>query len=124
MIAVRDVAGSSRWYQQLLDCRSGHGGDEYEQLVSRDGALLLQLHRWHAEEHPNMGDPGAAPHGYGALLWFRTGDFDACVERARAMGAELLGDVTFNPLARHREVGIRDPDGYTLMLCTPYGETG
>ena len=26
LIAVRNVERSSRWYQQLLDCQSGHGG--------------------------------------------------------------------------------------------------
>ena len=33
MIAVRDVAASSRGYQELLGCASGHGGAEYERLV-------------------------------------------------------------------------------------------
>jgi hypothetical protein len=36
---VRDVEASSRFYQQALDAKSGHGGKEYEQL-ERDGALL------------------------------------------------------------------------------------
>jgi hypothetical protein len=27
---VRDVESSSRWYQRLLGCESGHGGSEYE----------------------------------------------------------------------------------------------
>ena len=40
MITVRDVPASSRFYQQVLDAKSGHGGDEYEQIV-RDGVLLL-----------------------------------------------------------------------------------
>jgi hypothetical protein len=44
LIAVRDVAASSRWYQALLGCESGHGGDEYEMLVS-GGELVLQLQR-------------------------------------------------------------------------------
>ena len=123
MIAVRDVAGSSRWYQRLLGCESGHGGDEYEQLV-KDGELLIQLHHSHADEHPGMGDPDAAPHGYGVLLWFRTSDFDGAVKRAREMQVEILSDVAVNPLAQHREFGVRDPDGYTVMLCSPYGDRG
>lgn len=123
MIAVRDIPASSRWYQELLGCESGHGGDEYEMLV-KDGELLLQLHHWNANEHPNLGDPDAAPHGYGVLFWYRTPDFDGCVKRAREMGAEILADVTVNPLANHRECGVRDPDGYTVMLCSPYGDKG
>lgn len=40
LIAVRGVEASSRWYQRLLGCRSGHGGREYEQLVTgRHGDL-------------------------------------------------------------------------------------
>ena len=44
MIVVNDVPASSRWYQSLLNVKSGHGGDEYEQLVREDGTLILQLH--------------------------------------------------------------------------------
>jgi len=47
LIAVRDVERSSRWYQQVLDCQSGHGGPEYEQIV-RNGEVHLQLHAWDA----------------------------------------------------------------------------
>ena len=43
LIGVTDVRRSSEWYQRLLGCRSNHGGDEYEQLVS-EGQLILQLH--------------------------------------------------------------------------------
>jgi hypothetical protein len=43
LIAVRDAAATSRWYQTLLRCESGHGGSEYEWLV-KDGELILQLH--------------------------------------------------------------------------------
>jgi hypothetical protein len=39
LITVRDVEASSRFYQQALDAKSGHGGKEYEQ-ITRDGALL------------------------------------------------------------------------------------
>jgi len=30
LICVHDVEASSRWYQRLLGCESGHGGVEYE----------------------------------------------------------------------------------------------
>ena len=57
LIAVRDVEASSRWYQRLLDCKSGHGGKEYE--------------------HPHL-----------------------------------------NPNAGQREIWIRDPDGYVVVLAS------
>jgi hypothetical protein len=42
LICVRNVEPSSRWYQRLLGCQSGHGGPQYERLVS-PGGLILQL---------------------------------------------------------------------------------
>ena len=43
-----DVERSCRWYQAVLDCESGHGGDEYERLLY-DGTLVMQLHRFEVE---------------------------------------------------------------------------
>jgi catechol 2,3-dioxygenase-like lactoylglutathione lyase family enzyme len=123
LIAVRDVEASSRWYQQLLGALSGHGGAEYERLV-KDGHLILQLHHWNAHEHPNLGDPNLAPHGYGVLLWFETAEFDAAVVRTRKLRAEILEEPHVNPSAGHREVWLRDPDGYVVVLASSSGDVG
>ena len=123
LITVRDVEASSRWYQELLDCQSGHGGPEYEMLL-KDGQLVLQLHHWGDHEHPNMGDPDAAPHGYGVLLWFETATFDATVGRARTLGARIVEEPHVNPRARHRECWLMDPDGYIIVLASPFGDVG
>lgn len=123
LIAVRDVEASSRWYQQLLGCHSAHGGPEYERLV-KDGELLLQLHAWNDHEHPNLGDPDSALHGYGVLLWFQTDEFDSAVERARALGADIIEEPRVNPNAQHRECWIRDPDGYVVVLASAQGDVG
>ena len=96
LIAVADVAASSRWYRRLLDCQRGHGGPDHEQLL-REGEILLQLHRWENEDHPNLGDPNAAAHGYGVLLWFETGAFAAAVARARELRAEIVEEPRVNP---------------------------
>ena len=75
LICVSDVERSSRWYQALLRCESGHGGDEYERLV-HDGTLVLQLHRFEVEHHHGrIGDPASRPYGNGLALWFETADF-------------------------------------------------
>ena len=50
LIVVRDVPASSRFYAQILEAESAHGGDEYEQLVS-GGELILQLHQIDVEDH-------------------------------------------------------------------------
>lgn len=122
LIAVRDVEASSRWYQRLLGCKSGHGGAQYEQLVDPEGALILQLHDWDAHEHPHLGDPALEPYGNGVLLWFQIADFDAAVERARALAAEILEEPHLNRNAGHRETWLRDPDGYVVVLAGARGD--
>ncbi|MEW4455190.1 VOC family protein [Bremerella sp. JC817] len=122
MIAVHDVPASSRWYQQLLGCESGHGGDEYEMIVNDRGTLVLQLHRWEAHEHPFMGDPSKKPYGNGALLWFESPAFDEAVARAQQMNAEIVDGPLFNLNAQHREIWVRDPDGYIVVIASPFGE--
>ena len=121
LIAVEDVESSSRWYQQLLGCRSGHGGPDYERLMAGD-RMSLQLHRWDAHEHPHMGDPASKPYGNGVLLWFRTDAFDAAVEKARTLGVEFLEEPHVNANANHRECRLRDPDGYVVVLAGAYGD--
>jgi hypothetical protein len=123
LIAVADVEASSRWYQRLLDCASGHGGALYEQLM-RGGEMILQLHHWRDEDHPNLGDPDAAAHGYGVLLWFQTDDFDAALARAREIRAEIVQGPLVNPNARQREVWLRDLDGYVVVICGKRGDLG
>jgi catechol 2,3-dioxygenase-like lactoylglutathione lyase family enzyme len=127
-ISVTDVGRSSRFYQQLLGCESGHGGDEYERLI-RDGALVLQLHAFDVEHHHgNIGDPSARPDGNGVALWFEMDDFDAAVGRAQALQAEIVLPQHRNPPdgpggPAHRELWLRDPDGYLVVLASPDGES-
>lgn len=116
MLVVRDVARSREFYCAVLGAASGHGGDEYEQVVD-DGEILLQLHRIDVEDHHGpLADPDV-PLGNGALLWFELADFDPAVARARAHGAEVVTDVHVNPNAKQRELWLRDPDGYTVVLA-------
>jgi catechol 2,3-dioxygenase-like lactoylglutathione lyase family enzyme len=123
LIAVRDVASSSRWYQRLLGCKSGHGGRSYEVLVNGTD-VLLQLHAWRdpQNEHEHLGDPDTKPYGNGVLLWFQTDSFDASVSRARELGAEILEEPHVNPNAGHREIWIRDPDGYVVVVAGARGD--
>ena len=125
LICARDVEASSRWYQRLLDCKSNHGGPNYERLVS-DGRLVLQLHRWDVEHHHGrIGDPKLTV-GNGVLLWFEVEGFDAADARATAVKAELVLPRHRNPPdgdggPNHWEIWLRDPDGYTVVLASPDG---
>ena len=85
---------------------------------------MLQLHAWDEEDHPNLVGADRAPHGHGVLLWFELDDFDAAVARARALGAEIVEEPHVNPAPRHRELWVRDPDGYVVVIASPDGEAG
>lgn len=123
LIAVRDVRASSRWYQTVLGCEGAHGGPDYERIVC-GGELILQLHHWDAHEHPNLGNQDSQPYGNGAVLWFETEEFDQAFARIRAMAAEVLEEPKVNPNARHREVWLKDPDGYIVVIAGCYGDLG
>ena len=118
LIVVRDVPESSRFYTNLLGAESGHGGDEYEQVVS-DGEILLQIHRLDVMDHHGPLASEDVPLGNGILVWFEVADFDAAVERVRASGATIERDVHTNPNALQQELWLRDPDGYLAVIAGP-----
>ena len=118
LICVHDVEASSRWYQQLLGCESGHGGTEYERLNS-NGRLILQLHQWKVEhQHGPLGDPDLRPYGNGVLLWFELQDFDLAVARAEKMNVDVIKPSHLSE-NMNWEFWLRDPDGYTIVLTSP-----
>jgi catechol 2,3-dioxygenase-like lactoylglutathione lyase family enzyme len=126
LIAVKDVEASSRWYQRLLGLRSNHGGSAYEQLVL-GGELVLQLHSFDVEHHHGrIGDPHDKPYGNGVLLWFEVDDIDAVLQRATEMNIEIVIPRHRNPPdgnggPNHWECWMRDPDGYHVVVASPYG---
>ena len=128
MLMVRDVEASSRWYQQLLGLTSDHGGPDYERLLA-DGELVLQLHHEGTHHHHGpIGSPEVA-RGNGVLVWFgAVSDFDGVVERAGRLGAEVVKAPHRNPPEGggngpgHRELWVRDPDGYVVAVASPDGE--
>jgi len=126
LIAVRNVRASSHWYATLLgaDALPEHEHRDVYERISSGGRLLLQLHAWDAEDHPNLVNPDAAPPGHGVLLWFEVDDFDAVVERARGLGADVILEPHVNPAPQHREIWLRDRDGYVVVIASPDGECG
>jgi predicted enzyme related to lactoylglutathione lyase len=128
LLTVRDVEASSRWYRRLLGLRGDHGGPNYERLLA-DDRLVLQLHHLDVEHHHGpIADPDV-PVGNGVLVWFgEVSDFDDVVERAAELGAPVVRAPHRNPPEGegngpgHREVWIKDPDGYTVVVASPDGE--
>ena len=124
LIAVRDVRASSRWYSQLLgaDSLPDHPHrDNYDRILC-SAELVLQLHAWDEEDHPNLVNADAAPVGHGVLLWFEVDDFDAAVKQARELRAQVVLEPHVNPNPNHREMWLRDPDGYVVVISSRDGE--
>jgi catechol 2,3-dioxygenase-like lactoylglutathione lyase family enzyme len=122
LLSVADVDVSGAFYAELLGGDDDHGGRhgdairEYGRIQIGD-RLVLQLHVLGADHHHGaLADPGV-PLGNGVAVWFATDGFDSAVERVRALGAEIVHDVHVNPNAGQREIWLRDPDGYLVVLA-------
>jgi extradiol dioxygenase family protein len=121
LIAVSDVEASSRWYQDVLGFKSGHGGSEYEQLLSAD-QMVMQLHHWDAHEHPHLGNPDVNPYGNGVVLWFQSDNIEQAFTLAKKSKAKILEPLKVNTNANHREFWLSDPDGYVVVVAGAYGD--
>lgn len=118
LVVVTDVGASSAFYCSLLDGESGHGGEDYEQIICH-GELVLQLHRIDVEDHHGLLADAADTLGKGILLWFEVDDFEAAAARAHALDPPIIRDVETNPNAGQQEVWLCDPDGYLVVLAGP-----
>jgi catechol 2,3-dioxygenase-like lactoylglutathione lyase family enzyme len=123
IIAVADVAKSAAWYTELLGAHQNHpGATVFDQVLDRDGTILLCLHRWgpsgpHGDhEWPSLADPGGGRAGNGLLLWFVVDDFDEAWERARSLGAEIDEPPNRDNGTGMRAFVVRDPDGYYVAV--------
>ena len=118
LLCVRDVPRSSRWYQQVLGAESGHGGEEYERIVV-DDVLVLQLHEAEQEHHHGGLVDTRQVFGNGVAVWFEVDDLDAARKRVvtSPMTVTIQTDTHVNPNAGHRELWLRDPDGYLVVLA-------
>jgi hypothetical protein len=112
----------------VLGLRSDHGGPNYERLVDGN-TLILQLHAFESDHrHPTIGDPEHEV-GNGVVLWFgETADFDGAAARAAQLGSTVVLPPFRNPSEGegngpgHREIWLKDPDGYTIVVASPDGE--
>ena len=87
----------------------------------------MQLHSFEVEHHHGrIADPDDKPYGNGVLLWFEVTDFDAVMERAAEMKVEIVLAKHRNPPdgdggPNHWECWMRDPNGYMVVVASPYG---
>ena len=66
------------------------------------------------------------PYGNGVLLWFEVDDFEVLMQRSAEMGVEIVMPRHRNPPdgnggPNHWECWMRDPDGYVVVVASPYG---
>jgi len=115
IIAVKDVEASSKWYQSVFDCRSLHGGKEFDILVSENDEILICLHEWEVHDHPTMTNPNITP-GNGLILYFRTENMNNIRQNVEKLGCSIEEEIHLNPNSRKKEFSIRDPDGYYLTI--------
>ncbi len=115
IIAVKDVEASSKWYRSIFECRSMHGGKEFDILVSEDDEVMICLHKWEAHDHPTMTDSTITP-GNGLILYFRTENMNNLRQNVEKIGGAIEEDIHINPNSRKKEFSLRDPDGYYLTI--------
>ncbi|MGE3273910.1 MAG: VOC family protein [Vicinamibacterales bacterium] len=117
IIGVADVPASFSWYQRLLgQAPTSPAHDYFGQICDADGTVLLCLHAWGAHEHPSLTSPATATPGNGLLLFFRVDDYEAGLERARALVERFEEEPHLNPNTRTMEFSLRDPDGYYVTI--------
>ena len=117
IIGVADVKRSFQWYQTLFgQALTAPAHDYFGQLVDADGTVLLCLHQWGAHDHPSLTSPQRAEPGNGLLLFFRVGDFDQSLLRARSLVSRFEDEPQLNPNTGTMEFTLRDPDGYYVII--------
>ena len=115
IIAVHNVKEVSNWYQAAFNCRSIHGGDEFDVLVTPEEEVLICLHKWGEHDHPSMMDPDVV-RGNGLILYFRTHDMEEIYGNLQRMGYPIQKDIQMNPNSHRKEFSVVDPGGYQLII--------
>jgi hypothetical protein len=115
IIAVKDVAKSSKWYQDLLNLKSNHGGDNFEMLANENGTVILCLHRWGEHDHPTMKDPNVAV-GNGLILYFKISDLNEVWSNAIRTNLIVEQEPHLNENSGQQQFILRDLDSYYLII--------
>lgn len=116
MLAVGDVAASSRWYQDVL------GFQDVFTMPGPGGHPVLAHLRWRKYADllltPTRGTL-AGERGLGVTLCYACDEpVDGLAERARAGGARIVSEPGDRPW-NARDFAVLDPDGYRLTFTGP-----
>lgn len=114
IIAVENVPNSSKFYQDLLECKSAHGGENFEILTSNN-IVILCLHKWGEHEHPTMLN-AEKESGNGLILFFRVDNLTQIFENAKKLKANIEKEIHYNENSLKNQFTLRDLDGYYLII--------
>ncbi len=117
IIAVHQVEESSQWYQELLGCKSMHGGPTFEMLADEKGEVFLALHKWSQHEHPTMVNPEITP-GNGLILYLKVESLEVVWQQAQKLSAKIESTIHLSENSGREEFCLRDLDGYYLMITS------
>jgi uncharacterized glyoxalase superfamily protein PhnB len=117
-LLTADVRRAAAWQAQALGAEPVWIEDDFAAL--RAFGSLWQLHSDRSyRDHALRGAvAGLAARGGGVELRLYGADPDACVARARALGAIILSDAVDKPHGL-REAHIVDPEGYVWAPSVP-----
>jgi len=117
IIGVKNVPKSAEWYMSLLNCKTTHGGNNFEILVDKqEGSTILCLHKWGVHEHSTLMSPDVKK-GNGLILYFRVDNFEEVWDNARALYAVIEEVPHLNPNSGRQEFSLRDLDGYYVEIA-------
>ena len=114
IIAVKDVAASTVWYNTLFGFRNLHEGGNFAVLAYGEN-IVLCLHPWNDHEHPSLSHPSEHT-GKGLLLYFRTANMKEIRAKAKDLQAKITEEMHFNTNSGQYEFSLRDPDGYFITV--------
>ncbi len=114
IIAVKDVQKSSKFYQNLLNCKSEHGGETFE-ILSSDNAVILCLHKWGEHEHPTFLNPEKEV-GNGLILFFRVNNLNEIFQNAQKLNTNIEKEIHYNENSLKNQFTLRDLDNYYLII--------
>lgn len=114
IIAVKNVAKSSEFYQKLLNCKSEHGGETFE-ILADENVVILCLHKWGEHEHPTMLNPENEV-GNGLILFFRVDNLTEIFQNAKKLNANIEKEIHHNEISLKNQFTLRDLDNYYLII--------
>ena len=114
IIAVKDVPQSSKFYQDLLNCKSEHGGEIFEILTSENNVILC-LHKWGEHEHPTLFNPEKEI-GNGLILFFRVNNLNEKFRNAGKINAKIEKEIHYNENSHRNQFILRDLDNYYIII--------